>query len=152
MTLRRIGVALILSAGCVKRPYYPAGGPGPLNVAGVYAMEETLYSGDCPGFAARKGLTRVEVQHTPGAATLKMTVDALAFDAQIRQDGGFDTRPFTRSRGSITYRTSMSGRFTDSSFFARLNVSTVEPVAVSRPGTANSRVCTYQLRWAGKKL
>ena len=152
MTIRRIRVALLLCAGCVKQPYYPAGGPGPLHVAGIYAMEETLYSSDCPGVAAKKGLTRVEVQHTAGATTLKMTVEAQSFDAHIRQDGSFDTKPFDLIRGPVTFTTSMNGRFTDSSFFARLNVSSTEPVSAARPGMPNSRVCHYQFRWAGSKL
>jgi hypothetical protein len=152
MTIRRVGVALLLATACVKRPYIPAGGPGPIHVAGIYAMEETLYSSNCAGLTARKGLTRVEVQHTAGASTLKLTIDAQPFDAQIRQDGGFDIRPQTIARGSVAYKTSMNGRFTDSSFFARMNVTSNEPVRLSRPGLPESQICSYQFRWAARKM
>lgn len=152
MTIPRMAVVLLLATGCMKRPYYPAGGPGPLDVGGIYAMEETLYSGNCPGVAARKGLTRVEVKHDPGASMLKLTVDAEPFDAQIRKDGSFNTRPLVISRGSVTFTTSLQGRFTDSGFFARFSVSTTELVNAPRPGVAETQACNYQFRWAAKKM
>jgi len=152
MTIRRMGVALALVAGCMKRPYEPAGGTGALHVAGIYAMQEELYSGNCPGASARKGLTRVEVKHETGASMLKLTVDAQPFDAYIRKDGSFESKPLTISRQQTTYTTSLNGRFTDSSFFARLNVSTTAPLPLARPGLAETRICNYQFRWAAKKM
>jgi hypothetical protein len=65
---------------------------------------------------------------------------------QIRQDGSFDTKPLTIPRGSVTYTTSLTGRFSDSGFFARLNVSSLEPVRLARPGPSETRVCSYQFR------
>jgi hypothetical protein len=147
-----MAVVMLLAAGCTKRPYYPAGGPGPLDVSGIYAMEETLYSGNCPGVAARKGLTRVEVKHDPGASMLKLTVDAEPFDARIRSDGSFDTRPLVISRGAVTFTTSLQGRFTDSTFYARFSISTTEVVNAPSQRVPETRACTYQFRWAARKM
>jgi hypothetical protein len=130
-------LAIVAMAGCrVGQPYYPAGGPGKLNVSGTYDTKVEIYSTTCRGLSVIDGRTYVE--HTPGALTFKLTHNDQPFDGRIRPDGSFNTITSTIRRGTGTYTTDINGRFTDSNFYARVTV---------RAGS-----CEYQLRWAGTKL
>jgi hypothetical protein len=92
------------------------------------------------------------VQHPAGALTLKLTVDGLPWDARIQPDGNFTTATQTIARGRITTTTSITGRFTEAGFAARVNIKAVEPATQVRPGEPNSRTCDYKLRWQAEKL
>ena len=152
-SIRVLSCALLLAgAGCLKKPYRPAGAPSPLDASGIYAVTESVYSGTCPAMSARKDPFRVEVQHPAGALTMKMTVDGLPFDAQVRRDGNFTSVIQMTPGGRYASTTNVAGRFTDAGFSARVTIRTVMPVTRARPGDPSTTTCDYQLLWAAKKL
>ena len=122
-------------AACAQ-PYVPAG-IRQRDVSGTYATAVSLFSTTCSGVSVRD--TRIIVEHAPGAATLKLTHENLPFDGKIRSDGNFTT-PTSAFRDGMGAATAyLTGRFTDSSFNARVYVKSY-------------RGCEYQLRWAGRRL
>lgn len=137
----RIALPLIaLTAACHVGPkYVPAGSGGLLDATGIYAVQEEIYSTTCRGISALD--RRVEVKHAPGSTSLRILRNTRPFDGTIRLDGSFTTIPNTVPNGQGSETITMTGRFTDSSFYARVNVKLTYPV-----------VCEYQLRWSGTKL
>ena len=83
---------------------------------------------------------------------MKLTVDGLPWDARIQPDGNFTTAAQTIARGRITTTTTITGRFTDAGFAARVNIKTSEPATQVRPGEPSTRTCEYQLRWSAEKM
>ena len=151
MTTTRFLSCALLCLACAK-PYTPAGASPPIDASGTYTARESLYSSTCPGMNAREGAIRVEVQHPSGTSMLKMTVNGQPWDAQVRPDGNFSTAALTIPRGSITTTTSITGRFVDTGFSARVSIRTVERITPVRPGDPTSKTCDYQLRWAAEKM
>lgn len=138
---RHLAVTLVVIAGAchVGPKYVPAGSGALLDASGFYAVEETVYSTTCRGISANNA--RVEVKHAPGSTSLRILRNYRPFDGTIRLDGSFTTIPSSLPNGRGSETTTMIGRFTDSTFYARVNVKLTYPV-----------VCEYQLRWAGTKL
>jgi hypothetical protein len=139
--VRGLAVTLVVVAGAchVGPKYVPAGSGGLLDASGLYAVEETVYSTTCRGISPNNG--RVEVKHAAGSTSLRILHNRRPFDGTIRLDGSFTTIANSIPNGQGSETITMIGRFTDSSFYARVNVKLTYPVA-----------CEYQLRWAGMKL
>lgn len=154
MTILRPGVALLLAliTGCVRKPYQPAGGSGPQNVGGFYDMVETLNSTTCGPVAVRKQRIRVEVQHQPGASIIKLVEEVRPWDARLLPNGTFNViTPLKTQDAKATYTMGFAGRFTDSSFTARVDVAVTDLVPRAR-GDARPSACAYQLQWTATKL
>ena len=148
-----LSTAVVTVAGCRIGPrYYPAGGPGKLDVSGVYATKVEIYSTTCRGLSVVNGRTYVE--HTPGALTFRLTHNDEPFDGRIQPNGSFNTNPVSISRGRVMYTTNINGRFRDSTFYARVNVKIfVQPnLRTVTPTVAPPEACEYQLRWSGTRL
>jgi hypothetical protein len=149
---------LLLVVSCAK-PYRPAGDPGPLQLSGTYEMSETMYSNDCPpsvgrasGIEARKNKIKVEVLNAAPSALLKLTVDVESFDGQVLQNGTFEVKPISSSRGSVSIKRSIQGRFTATGFTARYMVETLQAMPQTRSGPVETQICKYNLRWEAVKL
>ena len=151
MTIPGIGAAVLLTVGCAKKSFTPAGELPPLNASGTYYARETLYSSTCPGFAVRKERFLVEVEQPANARTLRLVVSGIPYDASISADGEFTTTALIVPRGQLSTTTSLGGRFTRTGFTSRVSVKTVQPVMAARPGEPTSRSCEYQLRWEAEK-
>ena len=134
MTIRGLGV-LLLGLACA-RPYVPAGMKS-LDVSGFYDTRISLFTAKCSGISTENA--RIQVFHAPGALALRLTYNLLSYDAKIDHEGNFSTSPGPYRDGNGPATAYMSGKFTDSSFYARVFVTT-------------PRQCEYQLRWSGRKL
>jgi hypothetical protein len=147
MTILRVGVVVLFATACFHRAYVPAGAPPAFNASGVYAMGEELYSSNCGPITTRTEAVRVEVQHPAGSAFGKFIISAHAYDMELRSDGNFTVRQ--DEPGQSVNSTTIAGRFNADGFYARVNVTTSVPPVLRDPVP---RMCTYQLRWTGKKL
>jgi hypothetical protein len=129
------GAVVLLAVACAKQ-YVPAG-TRLRDLTGVYDTAISLYSTTCVGVSTENA--RIRVDHTPGGLTLRLTYNLLPYDAKIDQAGNFTTplSPFRDGNGQATAQ--ITGKFTDSSFYARVRVTT-------------PRHCDYQLRWSGVRL
>lgn len=151
MTISALAAVSLIGA-CYKRPYYPAGGPGPADFSGTYYAKESLYFGSCLGLTPRKEKFTVEVDHHPaGALTLKMTAFGMPWDARVQRDGNFTTAAVTIQGAEMTTTTTISGRFGEAGFTARVIVNTIEPIRTARPPEPTTRACNYQFRWEAEK-
>jgi hypothetical protein len=111
-------------------------GPRSISVGGDYALAVALTENDCGSVTVQPLPTRVE--HTPGAARLRLTHGPNTFDGSVSPDGTFTTDPRTLSDGAGTLVLTVAGRFTSSGLDA------LATVALSRP-------CRYVVRWTGTK-
>jgi hypothetical protein len=134
MTIRSLGV-LIAGLACA-RPYIPAGMKN-LDVSGYYDTAISLFSAKCSGISTENA--RIRVDHAPGALTFKLTYNLLSYDARIDHEGNFSTSPGPYRDANGQGSAYLSGKFTDSSFYARVYVT-------------SPRQCEYQVRWSGRKL
>jgi hypothetical protein len=138
MTIPRAAVLLVLASACAWR----RGGEPVPNVSGVYDTNEFLYASVCPGVKARSDAVPVEVRQTPGSASIRMVWENQAFDASVRSDRSFDSKQLVVEQQGIRYLSRIGGHFTDTSFYARVDV---------RRAAALVAPCAYQLRWAGRR-
>jgi hypothetical protein len=137
MTIPRAAVVLVLASACAWRR---SADPVP-NVNGIYDTDEFLFASVCPGVKARTAVLPVEVRQQPGSTAIKMVWESQAYEAIVRADGSFDSRQLIVEQQGIRQISRIGGHFTDTSFYARVDV---QRVALNAP-------CAYQLRWAGRR-
>ena len=152
MTFPRVVVLLALIVGCVRKPYYPAGSGGPQNVTGSYELVETLNSSSCGPVSVRKQRIHIQVEHQPGSSLIKLIEEGRPWDARLLPNGTVTVvTPLRVQTPQAIYTTGFTGRFTDSTFTARVDVRVQDLTPRSRADSRPSE-CTYQLFWSGIKL
>lgn len=142
-------LALVLVNACVKQVPQETDARATTQVAGIYAMRESMYSSDCSpavsrqyGIEARKEKILVEVRNSAPYTGLTLTVSAITYDGQVLPNGRFELKPVSMSRNRISVKESISGTFTPSGFSARYVVEANGP----------SGPCKVSLLWEAEKL
>ena len=140
---------LILAASCAKHSSGSAAGRESIDIAGIYAMSESLYSSDCsPGVAriygveARRGKIRVQVRNSVPYTDLMMTVGIMTYDGQVLPNGRFELKPVSFGRNQVSIRESISGSFSSTGYSARYVVEASGP----------SGPCKFNFLWEADKL
>ena len=111
--------------------------PSLISVGGDYTLAVVLTENDCGSVTVQPLPTHVD--HTPGAATLRLTHGPNTFDGSVAAGGAFTTTPRTLEDGmGSTLTLGITGRFTTTGMEA------LATVTLPRP-------CRYVVRWTGTK-
>ena len=137
-------------AACARNPAVDTSAGRPMiDIAGIYALRESVYSSDCSPFTlrqysveARTNKIRVEVRNTAPYTDLTMTVAVMTYDGQVLPNGRFELKPVTLARNQVTTKESTTGTFSSTGFSAKHVVEATGPAGP----------CKVTLLWEAEKL
>ena len=111
-----------------------------LQVAGTYDTAVTLQQSSCTGITVQRFMTTVA--HTPGATTLTLTHNGIAYAGTVQRNGAFATTPKAVGGGAEVHTLTITGTFSTTAIDATVSAD------VARTGSTN---CQYTVKWAGPK-